>query len=332
MIVAGLLISQLPSLNEVRENDQTFFLPKDAEATRAYELARERFPSTGTPVLVVFRAESGLGPPAYEAAADLGRWLSGPDAPANVGSVRFPDQGSGARGGLVSEDGTTMYVFVDVTGSAGEDEFADTVNEIRYRMAALQLPGVEVAVGGAGGLLVDLIGVFSQIDTLLLLVTVLLVLALLLLIYRSPIMAALPLLAVGTVFMLANAVGGGLAQELDLAVSAQTTGIMTVVLFGTGTDYVLFVSARFREELTRHQDRHEAMRQTMRGVGGAVASAGATILIASVVLLLATLRSYQALGPVIGVAVALMMLAAITLVPAVLTIVGRSAFWPARPR
>ena len=332
VIVSGLLISQLPSLSQVRENDQAFFLPKDSEATRAYELARDRFPSTGTPVLVVFRAESGLGPAAYGAATDLARWLSGPDAPANVGRVRFPEQGSGAQGGLVSKDGTTMYVFVDVTGSAAEEAFADTVNEIRDRTAALGLPGVEVAVGGAGGLLVDLIGVFSQIDTLLLLVTVLLVLVLLLLIYRSPIMAALPLLAVGTVFMLANAVGGGLAQQLDLAVSAQTTGIMTVVLFGTGTDYVLFVSARFREELTRHQDRHEAMRQTMRGVGGAVASAGATILIASVVLLLATLRSYQALGPVIGVAVALMMLAAITLVPAVLTIVGRAAFWPARPQ
>ena len=332
VVIAGLLISQLPSLSEVRENDEAFFLPKDAEATRAYELARERFPSTGTPVLVVFHAESGLEAPAFAAAADLARWLSGPDAPENVGSVRFPERGSGTQGSLVSKDGTTMYVFVDITGSAAEDAFADTVNEIRDRAAALDLPGVEIAVGGAGGLLVDLIGVFSQIDTLLLLVTVLLVLALLLAIYRSPLMAAMPLLAVGTVFMLANAVGGGLAQQFDLTVSAQTTGIMTVVLFGTGTDYVLFVSARFREELTRSQDRHEAMQRTMRGVGGAVASAGATILIASVVLLLATLRSYQALGPVIGVAVALMMLAAITLVPAVLTVVGRSAFWPARPR
>ena len=332
VIVAGLLISQLPSLSEVRENDEAFFLPKDAEATRAYELARERFPSTGTPVLVVFHAESGLEAPAFAAAADLARWLSGPDGPENVGSVRFTERGSGTQGSLVSKDGTTMYVFVDITGSAAEDAFANTVNEIRDRAAALDLPGVEVAVGGAGGLLVDLIGVFSQIDTLLLLVTVLLVLALLLAIYRSPLMAAMPLLAVGTVFMLANAVGGGLAQQFDLTVSAQTTGIMTVVLFGTGTDYVLFVSARFREELTRSQDRHEAMQRTMRGVGGAVASAGATILIASVVLLLATLRSYQALGPVIGIAVALMMLAAITLVPAVLTVVGRSAFWPARPR
>ena len=107
---------------------------------------------------------------------------------------------------------------------------------------------------------------------------------------------------------------------------------MTVVLFGTGTDYALFVSARFREELTRHGDRHEAMRQTMRGVGGAVASAGATILVASAALWFATLRSYQTLGPVIALAVALMMLAALTLIPAALTILGRRAFWPMQPR
>ena len=331
LIVSGLLISQLPSLSEVRENDAVFFLPEDAEATRAYELARERFPSTGTPVLIVFREESGLEAPAYRAAAELGGWLSGPDGPDNVGSVRFPEEVTGVQSGLVSEDGTTMYVFVDITGSAAEEPFADTVNDIRDRTAALNLTGIEIAVGGAGGLLVDLIGVFSQIDTLLLLVTVLLVLVLLLVIYRSPVMAAMPLLAVGTVFMLANAVGGWLAQQLDLAVSGQSTGIMTVVLFGTGTDYVLFVSARFREELTRHEDRHEAMRQAMRGVGGAVASAGATILIAAVVLLFATTRSYQSLGPVIALAVALMMLAAITLVPSVLTIVGRRAFWPMQP-
>ena len=108
VVIAGALISQLPSLSDVRENDEAFFLPKDAEATRAYELARERFPSAGTPVLIVFHAESGLGPSAYGAAADHSRWLSGPDGPENVGSVRFPDEGSGAQGGLLSEDGTTM--------------------------------------------------------------------------------------------------------------------------------------------------------------------------------------------------------------------------------
>ena len=331
IVAAGLLISQLPGLGEATENEQALFLPRDAEATRAYEFARDRFPSAGTPVLIVFHEPDGLGPPAFAAAAEIGEWLSGSERPEGVGQVRYPQPAVGSGSGLVSSDGTTMYVFVEIAGEPAEQTFIDAVKAIRDRSAALELAGVEVAVGGPGGLIVDLIGVFSQIDTLLLLVTVLLVLVLLIVIYRSPIMAAIPLLGVGLVFQLAGAIGGWFAIQFDLPVSGQTTGIMTVVLFGTGTDYVLFVSARFREELSRHGDPHEAMRQTMRGVGGAVASAGTTILVACAALGLATLRSYQALGPVIALAVALMMLAAVTLIPAVLTIFGRRAFWPMQP-
>ncbi|MDE0234522.1 MAG: MMPL family transporter [bacterium] len=332
LFAAGLLISQLPMLNEATENEQALFLPGDAEATRAFEFAQERFPSAGTPVLIVLRDPAGLGPASYEAAARIADWLSGPEAPDNVGRVLSPDPAMGQRSGLVSPDGTTMYVFAEVLGEPAEDPFTDTVKSIRDRSASLGLTGVEIAVGGPGGLVVDLVGVFANIDSLLLLVTVLLVLVLLIIIYRSPIMAAIPLLGVGLVFQVAGAIAAWFALNLDLPISGQTTGIMTVVLFGTGTDYVLFVSARFREELTRHSDRHEAMRRTMRGVGGAVASAGATILVACVALGLATLRSYQALGPVIAIAVALMMLAALTLIPALLTIFGRRAFWPMQPR
>ena len=332
VIAAGALISQLPRLDEAGENEQALFLPRDAEATRAYRLAQERFPAAGTPVLVVFQEAGGLGPPAYAAAAELASWLTGPEAPDNVGQVLSPDPVMGQRFGLVSPDGTTMYVFVEVSGEPAEDAFLDTVEAIREHSASFGISGVEVAAGGPGGLVVDLIGVFSQIDTLLLLVTVLLVLVLLIIIYRSPIMAAIPLLGVGLVFQMAGAIAAWYALRYGIPVSGQTTGIMTVVLFGTGTDYVLFVSARFREELTRLEDRHEAMRRTMRGVGGAVASAGATILVACAALWLATLRSYQALGPVIALAVALMMLAALTLIPAALTIIGRRAFWPRQPR
>ena len=332
VIAAGVLISQLPPLSEATENEQSLFLPRDAEATRAYDLARDRFPSAGTPVLVVFREPAGLSTPTYVAAAQLAAWASGPEGPENVGEVFYPGPLTGRDFGLVSTDDTTMYVFVEVAGEPAEQPFADTVRAIRERAAEMDLDGVGVAVGGPGGLIVDLIDVFLQIDTLLLLVTVLLVMVLLIIIYRSPIMALIPLLGVGLVFQLAGAIGGWFAQQFEFPVSAQTTGIMTVVLFGTGTDYVLFVSARFREELTRYDDRHEAMRQTMRGVGGAVASAGTTILVACAALGLATLRSYQALGPVIALAVALMMLAAVTLIPAVLTIFGRRCFWPMQPR
>ena len=328
VLAAGALLSQLPRLDEVRENEEALFLPGDAESTLAYELARDEFPAGGTPTLIVFREPDGLSQATLDAVDDLVAWLTGPDSPDNIGEVRAP----GTVPGLVSADETTLYIFAELSGEPAEEPFADTVNAIRDRTSALDLPGVEVAVGGPGGLVVDIVGVFRQIDTFLLLVTVALVLALLIAIYRSPIMASIPLLGVGLVFQLAGGIAAFVAQQFELPVSGQATGIMTVVLFGTGTDYVLFVSARFREELTRHADRHEAMRRTMRGVGGAVASAGATILVASAALWFAILRSYQSLGPVIALAVALMMLAALTLIPAVLTILGRRAFWPLQPR
>ena len=332
VVVAGVLISQLPRLDEVTENEAALFLPSDAESTRAFELARERFPSQGTPVLVVVREPAGLSPSTWEGVRGLAAWLAGPGAPGGVTQVRAPGPEEGAERGLVSEDRTTLYLFAALTGEPAEPAFADAVSAIRERAEALEGPGVEVAVGGPGGLIVDLVQVFSNINSFLLVVTVLLVLTLLVLIYRSPVVALIPLLSVGLVFQLSGAVGAFVAELFDLPISGQTTGIMTVVLFGTGTDYVLFVSARFREELTRHADRHEAMRRTMRGVGGAVASAGATILIASAALAFAVLRSYQSLGPVIAIAVGLMMAAALTLVPAVLAAAGRGAYWPMQPR
>ena len=288
IVVAGALISSLPRLEEVRENEQAQFLPADAEATRAFELADERFPDDGTPVMIVFHAPSGLDQEALGAAAELSDWLIGPDAPDTIGRVRSPSLTPEAADGLISADRTTLNIFVEVTGEPAEQAFADDVQALRDRTSTIQLPGVEIAVGGPGGLVVDMINVFSQIDGFLLLVTVALVLVLLIAIYRSPIVALVPLLGVGLVFQLAGGIGAWVAQTLELPLSGQSTGIMTVVLFGTGTDYVLFVSARFREELTRHEDKHEAMRRTMRGVGGAVASAGATILVATGALLLAT--------------------------------------------
>ena len=332
VVAAGVLVSQLPQLADVTENEAALFLPAGAESTRAVELARERFPAAGTPTLVVVREPEGLSDPTWAAVAGLEAWLGSPDAPDGIRQVLAPRPGEGEASGLGSPDGTTLYLLVDIAGEPAEPAFADAVSAIRDRAALAELPGVEIAVGGPGGLIVDLVRVFDNIDSLLLLVTVLLVLVLLILIYRSPIVALIPLLAVGLVFQVAGAVGAAVAQQFDLPISGQTTGIMTVVLFGTGTDYVLFVSARFREELTRHPDKHEAMRRTMRGVGGAVASAGATILIASGALLFATLRSYQSLGPVIAIAVALMMLASLTLVPALLAIAGRRAYWPRQPR
>ena len=136
----GLLLSQLPRLSDVRENEAALFLPGDAESTRAYELARERFPSAGTPALIVLREPAGLSPPTVAAAAGLADWLTGPDAPDNVIQGRAPDPAADAASGLVSPDRTTLYVVAEIAGEPAEQAFIDTVDVIRARAAALDLP------------------------------------------------------------------------------------------------------------------------------------------------------------------------------------------------
>jgi len=329
--VLGAVLTFAPRLADVRQNEQSQFLPSDAESTRAAEVAAERFTADSIPAIVVFHRDGGLTEDDRAAAESFAEWAASDEAPEQVAGVVSPSRVP-ADAGLVSEDGTTLTVIVNLTGDPAEEEFADAIGAIRDRTDQIDAADLTVLTGGPAGLIVDLVSVFQQIDSFLLLVTVALVLVLLVVIYRSPVVALVPLFAVGIVFQMSDGVAAWIAQTFGLSVNGQATGIMTVVLFGAGTDYTLFVSARFKEELTRIEDKREAMVRTMSGVGGAVASAGGTILLASAILLLAELRSYQSLGPVIAIAVALMMLAALTLIPAIVVILGRFSYWPFRPK
>ena len=331
ILVGVVVIRMAPPL--VDETNPVNFLPDDAGSTKAYELVLEKFPAEGTPAIVVLRDLQGISN-GFEGAEGFSQWLESPGAPTQIRRVISVYNNPNAAAELISADQTAMTIIVDMSGNPAEDSFIDAVREIRDRAEQLEF-GTEtlvVAVGGPAGLIVDLLDVFLAIDGLLLMVTVVLVLVLLLLIYRSPVVAVIPLLMVGLVFQMALSLIAFFADMGDfLAINGQSQGIMTVVLFGSGTDYCLFISARYREELRVYQDKHQAMAAAMKGVGGAIVSAAGTIVIATVVLLLAVLRSFQSMGPVIGIAVALMMVAAITLVPATLTILGRASFWPFRP-
>ena len=332
LIGAGILISSLPRLDQVQENNQALFLPADAESTNAFELAQEKFPSDGTPTIIVFHNDEGLSNEVFLAERYLTQWLMSTEAPDNIQQVLSPSLSPNLATSLISQDKTTMNIVVEITGEPAESDFSESITIIREQLMRFDSLDVDIAVGGPGGLIVDLVKVFTQIDGFLLIVTILLVLTLLIVIYRSPIVAVIPLIGVAIVFQVAGGIGALVVDQFSFPISGQTTGIMTVVLFGTGTDYILFITARFREELSKNQDKHIAMHRTMRGVGGAVASAGATILIATGALLLATLRSYQSLGPIIAIAIILMILASLTLIPAALTIFGRNAFWPLQPK
>lgn len=333
LIAAATVVPLAPMLADVIENDSATFLPEGAESTEVGKLVEARFPSAGTPAILVFHNPDGLTEEDKDQARILGDWLLGEHAPdlidpSGVVSIFTVPQ---AAAGLISADNTTMTMAVNVLGDTGQDAYLSAIEAIREQVAGPP-GGLTIAVSGPGGLIADLIKVFETIDVFLTLVTAALVLVLLVVIYRSPVIALVPLIAVGWVFTVVGAIGAWSAQTFGLPVNGQAQGIMTVLLFGAGTDYCLFIASRFREELAHVEDRHDAMRVSMRAVGEAIASSAGTVLIATLLLLLAVLQSTAGLGPLLSIAVGTMLVASMTLVPAIITVLGRFAFWPFRPR
>ncbi|MGI8643233.1 MAG: MMPL family transporter [Thermomicrobiales bacterium] len=325
-ILTALIVPLSPRLDEVVRNESGDFLPEGAESTQVEELVAAEFPSDGLPAILVFRNPDGLSDADQAGARRVSDQLVSETAPENINGVISVFTRPEAAASLVSADGTTMTMVANITGEPAEQPYANTIAWIRDQPTSTG--GLAVKVSGPGGLLADLIKVFERIDGFLLLVTASLVLVLLVLIYRSPVVALVPLVSVGWVFSLAGALGALLAEQVGLPVNSQSQGIMTVLLFGAGTDYCLFVSSRYREELAHVEDKHEAMRRVTRGVGKAIASSVGTVLIATLALLLAVLRSTQTLGPLLALAVGLMLIASLTLVPAILTVLGRWNWWP----
>jgi putative drug exporter of the RND superfamily len=189
--------------------------------------------------------------------------------------------------------------------------------------------GLDVYVTGDLGLWADFEEVFGELDAKLLIATVLLVLILLGAIYRAPLIAIIPIVVVGLAYQVANGFIY-LYAEAGNTVNSNATSILVVLMFGVGTDYCLLLVSRYREELHRVEDKHEAMARALRRAGPALLASGCTVIAAMLVLLLADTGSTKALGPVSAIGVAAVLLAGLTLLPALLTAAGRGGFWPRR--
>jgi RND superfamily putative drug exporter len=186
-------------------------------------------------------------------------------------------------------------------------------------------------VTGPAGYFADFAKVFSGFDSTLLSITAVIVIVILLVTYRSPVLWLLPLTTVFVALTAAQAVIYLLARNGGLTVNGQSAFILTVLVFGAGTDYALLLTARYREELRRHADRHQAMAVALGRAAPAIIASGATVILSLLCLLVAELASTRSLGPVMAIGVAVGLGAMLTLLPALLVIVGRWVFWPRRP-
>lgn len=186
-------------------------------------------------------------------------------------------------------------------------------------------------ITGPAGIAVDTLNLFSRADVVLILSTVVLILILLIVIYRSPLLALIPLLAAGFVYEVVNQTLG-LIGKAGLEIGNQTFSIMTILLFAALIDYSLFVFSRYREELKKHENKFEAMQYAMRETGLPVFFSGGTVLAAMLVQFFAEFGDYRNFAPIFATAMLIIMLASITLVPALFTLFGRKSFWPKIPR
>lgn len=334
LILAGLFMALAPRLASLYDNSASSAIG-DQESVRAAELLNREFPNQrGVPAILIFHNPAGLSEEDYSAAEQTSGWLLSDDAPEKVGSVVSIYTVPQARPQLVSEDGKTMTLIAVLEGTTGDAGFREEVSGIREFTDRLdeERGPLQVKVTGPAGVIADAVLIFASADVTLLLTTVALVLVLLIIIYRSPILALVPLFAVGWALMVVNGILALAAQWGLFPISQQASSIMTVLLFGAGTDYAIFASSRYREELEREKDHIVALQRAMRGVGEAIASSAGTVIAALLVLLLTTLGLYNSLGWVLAIAVMVMLAAGLTMVPAMLSVVGRAAFWPFVPK
>jgi len=323
-VVALAVLSPLAgNLTKVQDNQPSAWLPGDAESTRVLEVTAKFRAADETPAIVVYEKASGL------TQADL--------AAIGEHAARFAElaQVDGDVVGPILSTETparAARVVVPVTTPEGNwEDLPKTVDSMR-EIAATGVEGASTHVTGPGGTAADQADAFAGTDGTLLFASLIVVVAILLLTYRSPILLILPVFAVGFALTGAQGLIYLLAKNAGLTVNGQSAGILTVLVFGVGTDYALLLIARYREELRRHADRHEAMALALHRAGPAIAASAATVIAGMLCLLFADLNSTAGLGPVAAVGIGVGMLAMLTLLPALLVITGRWVFWPVRPR
>lgn len=330
------------TLSEVQENDQAAFLPASAESTRATELAQEFTEDQPLPALVV-TTPSGGGQVSEEqvaAAQEYAAQLT--EHPLPDGRI-IADVLDGEIAVVPAEDGQALLLPVPIDQEVANELVGDTgdrvvnvvVGELRA-VAADTLGDAELDawVTGPAGFVADLVAAFGGIDGVLLVVALVVVLLILVAVYRSP---TLPFAVLATsVFALCAAalVVKPLAGNDVLLLNGQSQGILSILVIGAATDYSLLIVARYREELTRHDEPVEAMRVAWRASVPAILASAGTVSAGLLCLLLSDLGSNASLGPVGMIGIVASALGALTLLPAILLIGGRRSrfmFWPRVP-
>ena len=335
LIVSVLFSVTAPNLNSVTTNEQSEFLPRNSESLQVLEIIQAEFDSaSGIPAIIVLDSRHELTTEDVDIIANYTERLRKNDRPSALEQILSPTDNPSVMTSMMSKDGTAMQILATIKGVPADPEFSESVDWLRSESKKiLETEKLQVSVTGPAGIVTDAVKVFRSIDLRVTITTVILVFVLLLIVYRSLLLAVIPLLIIGGALVCARAIASLLTQNFGLALNDQIASIMSVLLFGAGTDFTLFIVSRYREEWQKLGPTHKwkAMNYAMRKVGPAIATSGGTTIVAMLVLLWASNGSFISLGPMLAIAVLVMLITALTVVPAVVVSLGKTAFWPMDP-
>ena len=328
IIIAVAVIATAPALPTT--SNEASFLPSSYESIKAQNLQDQAFPQAGkvdaTAAIIVF-ARSDRGPltPADKAkVASIASTLNDKHIP-NILSVTA---GPASPNGLVQTASVAMTN--DMVNGSGT-QAGDAIKILRADLEPLiSGAGLYAGVTGAAAQQLDSQQSGNKAEQVVLLATLILILVLLLVIFRSPIIALMPIITIAIVAEVAQGLIADVNSALNLNANSQTTVILIVVLFGIGTDYILFLMFRYRERLRAGDAPKQAMATAVERVGEVIASAASVVIVAFLALLLSSLSIFRSLGPTLAIAVAVTLVAALTLIPAVVTLLGTRVFWPSK--
>lgn len=317
LVIAGMGGPTFGRLHEVSSNDQASFLPASAEATAAQHWQAKFRDSDEIAAVIVIENDAVINP------VELGELAT---VKAGLEGLKF---GSAVIGPIPSEDGKAVQ-FIATIGSS--DELKESVQELREFLTTSAPEGMQAFVAGPAGLTADLVSAFAGIDSILLLVALGAVFLILLVVYRSLLLPIAVLLT--SVFALCAAIllVFAMAKLGWIQLSGQSQGILSILVIGAATDYALLYVARLRETLTRTRNRTQAVLAAWKASFEPILASGATVIIALICLLFSDLNSNKALGPVAAAGILCALFAALTLLPALMALLGRAAFWPFRPK
>ncbi|MEU4287935.1 MMPL family transporter [Kribbella sp. NPDC026596] len=326
VVAAVAVLAFAPTLADVTNKDQAAFLPDTYESVQAQKLAADAFGQTNdaTASIVVKRAAGGELTAGDQAkVTELATEITAAKIDRVTGAITGPQ--------AVSPNKQVQIVSVGLKGLPDDQAVLDAVQKVRdVTGPALTGADLEYGVTGDAALYLDNQDAFENAFVVVGIATVVLIIGLLLVIYRSPVAAFLPILTVGLVAAIAPGLIALAAKAFDLQVTQDLQTILTVVLYGVGTDYILFLLFRYRERLRAGEQPKEALVNAATRVSEVIVSAAGAIIVAFSALLLAVFGGFKSLGPGLAIAVAVMALAAITLIPAVVSLLGPKVFWPSK--